>query len=211
MRREHLSSAMLRNRCSCWLALLIALPFAISVWAQETNRELSGTALKDALLRGGYVLYFRHAATDFGQNDDRMSGYEDCAQQRNLTDSGRNDARAIGAEVRRLHIPVNTVLASPFCRTRETAQLIFGHATVDARVRGGPARPDDPEQTARQLKRDRRLSGKPFIAHTAADEPLVRRIAAEIGFRRMVVKGGESLTEMLEALLEIPEERRFDR
>jgi phosphohistidine phosphatase SixA len=152
MRREHLSSAMLSNRFACWVALLIALPFAISVWAQETNRELSGAALKDALLRGGYVLYFRHAATDFGQNDDRMSGYEDCAKQRNLTDSGRSDARAIGAEVKRLHIPVNTVLASPFCRTRETAQLIFGHATVDARVRGGPARPDDPARYAELRK-----------------------------------------------------------
>ncbi|HSC98780.1 MAG TPA: hypothetical protein VLI21_07750, partial [Casimicrobiaceae bacterium] len=39
-------------------------------------------------------------------------------------------------------------LASPFCRTRETAELIFGHATVDARVRGGPARPDNPERYA---------------------------------------------------------------
>ena len=139
---------MLRHRFAGWLALLIALPLVISAWAQDTSRELSGAALKDALLRGGYVLYFRHAATDFGQNDDRMSGYEDCAQQRNLTDTGRSDARAIGAEVRRLHIPVSTVLASPFCRTRETAQLIFGHATVDVRVRGGPARADDPERYA---------------------------------------------------------------
>ena len=87
-------------------------------------------------------------ATDFGQNDDRMSGYEDCAQQRNLTDRGRSDARAIGAAIRRLRIPVSSVFASPFCRTRETAELIFGHATVDARVRGGPARPDNPERYA---------------------------------------------------------------
>ena len=130
------------------LALLVALMFAASLQAQEARRELSGAALKNALLRGGYVLYFRHAATDFGQNDERMTGYEDCNTQRNLTDQGRSDARAIGAEIRRLHIPVNDVLASPFCRTRETAQLIFGRATVDPRVRGGPARPEDPERYA---------------------------------------------------------------
>jgi len=31
------------------------------------------------------------------------------------------------------------VLASPFCRTMETARLIFGRATAAAAVRGGPA------------------------------------------------------------------------
>jgi hypothetical protein len=46
-----------------------------------------------ALRGGGYVLFFRHAATDFGQNDDKMTGYEDCWTQRNLTDKGRADAR----------------------------------------------------------------------------------------------------------------------
>ena len=29
--------------------------------------------------RGGYVLYFRHAATDFSQNDARMTSFEDCS------------------------------------------------------------------------------------------------------------------------------------
>jgi len=104
---------------------------------------LAGAALLDALRRGGYVLYFRHTSTDFGQNDDRMTGYEDCARQRNLTDAGRAEARAIGAAIRALGIPIGRVLASPFCRTRETAELIFGRATVSNAVRGGPAQADD--------------------------------------------------------------------
>ena len=62
-------------------------------------------------------------------------------------------------------------------------------------------------QAARRLKSDRRLSRKPFIAHTAADEPLVRQVAAQIGFSHLVVKGGESLTAMVDALLDIPEQR----
>jgi CheY-like chemotaxis protein len=36
-------------------------------------------------------------------------------------------------------------------------------------------------QAARQLKRDRRLRRTPFIAETAADDPVLRRVAAEIG------------------------------
>ena len=137
----------LRTLLRLFALLLVACVVAPAL-AQDAPAALAGAALRDALLRGGYVLYFRHAATDFGQNDDQMSGYEDCARQRNLTDRGRSDARAVGAAIRQLRIPVSTVLASPFCRTRETAELIFGRASVDERVRGGPARPDDPQRYA---------------------------------------------------------------
>ena len=129
------------------LVLAVACGFTVAATADSPD-SLTGGALRDALQRGGYVLYFRHGATDFGQNDDKMTGYENCAQQRNLTERGRADARAIGAAIRRLHIPVATVLASPFCRTRETAELVFGHATTDARVRGGPAQTEDAQRYA---------------------------------------------------------------
>jgi hypothetical protein len=96
------------------------------------------------LREGGFVLYMRHTSTDFGQNDSRMTSYEDCANQRNLTDQGRTEAREIGAHVKRLRIPVGEVLASPLCRTMETARLTFGKAQAMNEVRGGPARPEDP-------------------------------------------------------------------
>jgi len=81
-----------------------------------------------------------------------MSGYEDCARQRNLTDNGRDEARRIGAAIKRLDIPIGDVLASPFCRTRETAQLIFGRATAAPAVRGGPARPETNDRYAELRK-----------------------------------------------------------
>ena len=102
-------------------------------------REPGAQELLAALRHGGYVLYFRHAATDFSQNDEKMKRYEDCADQRNLIDQGRADARAAGAAIRALKIPVDRVLASPFCRTVETAQLLFGRAEKLQEVRGGPA------------------------------------------------------------------------
>ena len=104
---------------------------------------LAGAPLLQALRKGGYVLYFRHTSTDFGQNDEKMTGYEDCARQRNLTAAGRAEARAIGAAIRNLDIPIGEVLASPFCRTRETGELIFGRAKATPAVRGGPAQTDD--------------------------------------------------------------------
>ena len=100
---------------------------------------LSGPALVQALRKGGYILYFRHTSTDFGESDERMTGYEDCARQRSLTERGRAEARAIGAAIRGLGIPIGDVLASPYCRTRETAMLIFGRASIAPAVRGGPA------------------------------------------------------------------------
>ena len=109
---------------------------------------LAGGALLSALERGGYVLYLRHTSTDFGQNDDAMTSFDDCSKQRNLTDKGRAEARAIGAAIARLRVPVGDVLASPYCRTLETARLVFGRATVSMDVRGGPATPPDADRYA---------------------------------------------------------------
>ena len=117
-------------------AALAALAFACGA------QTLEGKALVEALRQGGYVLYLRHAATDFGQNDDAMTDYANCAQQRNLTDAGRAQARAIGAAMKALRIPVGPILASPFCRTRESAELIFGTPIVSNAVRGGPGTDD---------------------------------------------------------------------
>ena len=106
---------------------------------ESSAPALAGAPLLKALQGGGYVLYFRHTSTDFGQNDEKMTGYEDCARQRNLTETGREEARAIGYAIRALAIPIGDVLASPFCRTRETGELIFGRARATPAVRGGPA------------------------------------------------------------------------
>ena len=95
---------------------------------EAESRGDSGPApLVDGLRRGGYVLAFRHAVTDFSMADSTRD-LSDCSRQRNLTAEGRRQARSIGREFRRLGIPVGRVLASPFCRTRETATLAFGRA-----------------------------------------------------------------------------------
>jgi phosphohistidine phosphatase SixA len=133
------------------LAALVAFALALTCAAQ-TTALLEGNALVEALRRGGYVLYLRHAATDFGQNDEAMTDYADCAQQRNLTDGGRDDARAIGVAIKRLRIPVGPILASPFCRTRESAVLVFGAPTVSNAVRGGPGTDADGQRYAELRK-----------------------------------------------------------
>jgi hypothetical protein len=125
--------------CRCALLLVVLALFAPLAAAQA---PLEGTALGDALRRGGYVIYFRHTSTDFSQNDAAMTSFEDCERQRNLTEAGRTEAREIGAAIKRVGIPVGEVIASPYCRTMETARLIFGRATAATSVRGGPASAD---------------------------------------------------------------------
>jgi hypothetical protein len=101
-------------------------------------RPLSGAELIAELRRGGLTLYFRHTATDFSQNDKASRGFDDCANQRGLIERGRADARTIGAAIRDLKIPVERVLASPLCRTMETARLIFTRAQPSLDVRAQP-------------------------------------------------------------------------
>ena len=133
-------------------ALLFWAPAGAQTAAPQRSslptRELAPAQLLAELRKGGYILYFRHAATDFSKNDEGMKSFEDCANQRNLIDRGRSDARAAAATIRRLGIRVERVLASPFCRTVETAQLIFGRAEKMQEVRGGPSAPADAERYA---------------------------------------------------------------
>lgn len=109
------------------LALLLVAPGA-PLAQNKANPPLSGADLLAALRAGGYIIYFRHADTDWSQKDTPGMNLEDCSVQRNLADKGREHSRQIGAAIRALEIPIGTVLASPLCRTVETAVLAFGRA-----------------------------------------------------------------------------------
>jgi phosphohistidine phosphatase SixA len=134
-----MENASLRRRAWLCAALLGLATLFGPVPGYATSDKLSGPSLLAALKAGGLILYFRHASTDFGQSDEQMTGYEDCPKQRNLTDAGRAEARVIGTAIKRLGVPIGDVLASPFCRTMETAELIFGKAIATPAARGGPA------------------------------------------------------------------------
>ena len=111
-------------------------------------KPIAPAALVSELRKGGYVIYFRHTSTDFSRDDTRSKSDDDCANQRPLTDKGRDEARVIGQGMRELKIPIGPVLASPRCRTMETAMLIFGRAEKANEVRGGPVTTDGAERYA---------------------------------------------------------------
>jgi broad specificity phosphatase PhoE len=92
---------------------------------------LRGEQLVSALRGGGYVIYFRHAATDQIPDDAVPVVLSDCATQRNLSAAGRAHSQAIGQAMERLGIPIGLVLSSPFCRALDTARLAFGRAAPE--------------------------------------------------------------------------------
>jgi len=113
-----------RILCSSFLILLSTGAVAPA----EDGETLSGKRLVSALRQGGYNIYFRHAATDWSQSDQvREAGdWTSCDPERirQLSEEGRETARAVGDAIRALGIPVGKVLASPYCRTVETASLM---------------------------------------------------------------------------------------
>lgn len=89
---------------------------------------LQAQTLAEELRAGGHVIYFRHAATDWSQQD-HIGGpadWDSCDPQRarQLSAEGRATARKVGAALRRLRIPVHAVVSSAFCRCVDTARLL---------------------------------------------------------------------------------------
>jgi virginiamycin B lyase len=98
--------------------------------AQGSAAAAQGSSFVRALRAGGNVIAFRHAITSHAREDAASFRYSQCSRQRVLNAAGRAQARAIGRAIRALRVRIGTVLASPYCRTRETAQLAFGHVTA---------------------------------------------------------------------------------
>ena len=93
------------------------------------NGSLQGSELLAALREGGRIIYLRHGATE-ADDDAAEVDLRDRNTQRNLSDEGRRQAEAIGAGIDKLDIPIGKVVASPYARAVETAQIAFGRAAV---------------------------------------------------------------------------------
>jgi phosphohistidine phosphatase SixA len=89
------------------------------------GQEVPASAdLLKALRAGGHVIVFRHGGTHADQADTDPLHPENVAQQRQLNDKGRAEARAIGEALRKLQVPVGLVVTSVFNRAVETGKLI---------------------------------------------------------------------------------------
>lgn len=110
-------------------ASTIALPALLptSLGAQTTDGP---AGFWDLLRAGGCVVLMRHAVTVAGVGDPPGFRLDDCSSQRNLSEAGRQQARALGERFRAERVELAEVRSSAWCRCVDTAQLAFGRHTV---------------------------------------------------------------------------------
>ncbi|HIJ78943.1 MAG: histidine phosphatase family protein [Desulfobulbaceae bacterium] len=126
----------MKNR---WLKYLLALALTMTLAPNHSTAadeqpftpKAATPETISQLREGGFVLYMRHGPTDTSKPD-RVPRVDlnDCSTQRPLTEEGRKIAARVGAAIRQAQIPVGEVLASPMCRTRQTAEAAFGACEV---------------------------------------------------------------------------------
>lgn len=108
----------LRLKLTVLPLFLILLSFAQSVGVAHADVEV-WRKLKD----GGHVALIRHALAP-GTGDPTNFDVTKCETQRNLNDTGRDQARGIGERFRDNGISDAAVYSSQWCRCMETAELL---------------------------------------------------------------------------------------
>ena len=94
------------------------------------GNAIDAAALSKGLRAGGLVILVRHGATFTNQADTSPFDLADVGKQRNLTDKGKELAKAFGAALREAAVPVGEVYTSQFHRAYETA-LLAGFTDIE--------------------------------------------------------------------------------
>ena len=85
---------------------------------------LSGSSAIDSETRfDGTVIFLRHALAP-GTGDPSNFDIDDCQNQRNLDETGRQQARAIGKRIASANLNLAGIYSSEWCRCLETAILL---------------------------------------------------------------------------------------
>jgi phosphohistidine phosphatase SixA len=104
-----------------WVSVILSLTFLSAMPAAASAADQF--AVIDRLSAGGHILMIRHAIAP-GNGDPPNFKIGDCATQRNLDDSGRDQARSIGVWLRNNGVTSARIYSSQWCRCLETARLL---------------------------------------------------------------------------------------
>jgi len=105
--------------------ILTVLPIAVS-----HGQSVSGQSLAAAMRAGGYVILMRHASSPRDPPGTGAANTDNPNLERQLDQTGRSSAIALGESLRQLRIPIGQVLSSPTYRALETIRFAqLGPAT----------------------------------------------------------------------------------
>lgn len=102
---------------------ITGIVFLLTLGQTSIAQMLSGEALVNALQEGGHVIVMRHASSPRQTPDEGTANPDNVNRERQLDETGRRDAVAMGIAMSRLMIPVTEVESSPTYRTLETIHL----------------------------------------------------------------------------------------
>jgi phosphohistidine phosphatase SixA len=123
--------------------LYLALAFLGPARAQDADSAWA------ALVRGGHVALMRHALAPGPPGDPPNYRLDDCATQRNLSEDGIAQAKAVGEALRQRGVRIGRTVASPWCRAKDTATHMGYAAVESSRMLGNLY--GSPERKAEQI------------------------------------------------------------
>jgi broad specificity phosphatase PhoE len=135
---------------------LITVIFFQPVKANEFPATTDLTSLVPNLQQGGYVIVFRHGATNRDQADTDPLNPENIAQQRHLSEKGKEQAKQVGEVFKQLGITFDSVYTSKFHRAIETGKLIGNTEpipTIDITEGGLVVSPIENDRRAEMLRK----------------------------------------------------------
>lgn len=137
------------------LRALTVLVISLMVGSASGQAGLSASELLQMLHAGGYVIVFRHGATNPDQADTDPLNIGNISKQRQLNDKGRADAKAVGEAFKAAGVPIGKSYSSQFHRAVETARMIGGkepNATPDVTEGGLVVSPNENNRRARAFR-----------------------------------------------------------
>jgi phosphohistidine phosphatase SixA len=114
------TSISLSRRQACAVTASLLYPAVASSDVSATDQ-----AVWKALRIGGHTILMRHALAP-GTFDPPGFKLGECSTQRNLSDAGRAQAKALGQIFTTMKVGIGTVRSSEWCRCVDTANLAFG-------------------------------------------------------------------------------------
>ena len=105
-------------------AIQFALFITFMLVGGAANAADDNASVWTALRADGHVALIRHASAPGPAGDPADYQLDDCATQRNLSEQGRAEARALGERFRAQRVKVGKIVSSQWCRCRQTADLM---------------------------------------------------------------------------------------
>ena len=140
------------NKIIPWCVALLISSSAVCAYGQTVDMK----ALVATMKQGGYVIVFRHGATNRDQADTDPLNHDNVAKQRLLSEKGKDVAKQVGDSFRKLGIPLGAVSTSKFNRAVETGKLLSGGnvtAILDITEGGLVVTPIENDRRAEALKK----------------------------------------------------------